>query len=97
MVDGWHHGVVEHVAVEMDPEPTIRLVADGAALLSPTVTRRLVREFVSRSPRSLKPHPYLLTLTDREQEVVALVAEGLSNHEIAERLVISPATARTHV
>jgi DNA-binding NarL/FixJ family response regulator len=75
----------------------IRLVADGAALLSPSVTRRLVREFVSRSPRSVKPHPQLSTLTEREREVLALVAEGLNNDEIAERLVISPATARTHV
>jgi len=75
----------------------IRLVADGAALLSPSVTRRLVREFVSRSPRSVKPHPQLSTLTDREREVLALVAEGLNNDEIADRLVISPATARTHV
>jgi DNA-binding NarL/FixJ family response regulator len=75
----------------------IRLVADGAALLSPSVTRRLVREFVSRSPRSVKPHPQLSTLTEREREVLALVAEGLNNDEIADRLVISPATARTHV
>lgn len=75
----------------------IRLVHDGAALLSPTVTRRLVHEFVSHSPRPLEPHPYLHTLTEREREVVGLVAQGLSNGEIAERLVISPATARTHV
>jgi DNA-binding NarL/FixJ family response regulator len=75
----------------------IRLVADGAALLSPSVTRRLVREFVSRSPRQVKPHPQLSSLTEREREVLALVAEGLTNDEIAERLVISPATARTHV
>lgn len=75
----------------------IRLVADGDALLSPSVTRTLVQEFVTRSPRSLKPHPELHTLTDREREVVALVADGLTNDEIAERLVVSPATARTHV
>lgn len=75
----------------------IRLVADGGALLSPSVTRRLVQEFVSNAPRRPEPHPYLHTLTDRELEVVALVGEGLSNSEIADRLVISPATARTHV
>jgi DNA-binding NarL/FixJ family response regulator len=75
----------------------IRLVADGGALLSPSVTRKLMREFVSLSPRSTTPHPYLHTLTDREREIVGLVAEGLSNNEIAERLVVSPATARTHV
>jgi DNA-binding NarL/FixJ family response regulator len=75
----------------------IRVVADGAALLSPTVTRRLVQEFVSRSPRPLKPHPNLGALTEREREIAGLVAEGLTNDEIAERLVVSPATARTHV
>lgn len=85
-----------------DTKPTellhaIRLVADGGALLSPSVTRRLVQEFVSSTPRRSEPHPYLHTLTERELEVVALVGEGLSNSDIAERLVISPATARTHV
>lgn len=75
----------------------IRLVADGDALLSPSVTRTLVQAFVARSPRSPKPHPELHTLTDREREVVALVADGLTNDEIAGRLVVSPATARTHV
>ncbi len=75
----------------------IRLVAAGDALLSPSVTRKVVSEFVSHTSRPVKPHPYLHTLTDREREVVSLVAEGLSNQEIAERLVVSPATARTHV
>lgn len=75
----------------------IRLVADGAALLSPSVTRRLVHEFVTNAPRPARPHPYLHLLTAREREVMTLVAEGLSNDEIADRLVISPATARTHV
>jgi len=75
----------------------IRTVADGGALLAPTVTRTLIREFVGHSPRPLTPHPLLDQLTDREREVVALVAQGLSNAEIADRLVLSPATARTHV
>jgi DNA-binding NarL/FixJ family response regulator len=75
----------------------IRLVHDGEALLSPSVTRRLVSEFVSLAPRPSTPHPFLHTLTAREREVVGLVAEGLSNDEIADRLVVSPATARTHV
>lgn len=75
----------------------IRRVADGGALLSPSVTRRLIREFVANSPRPHRPHPALDTLTGREREVLTLVAEGLTNDEIAHRLVISPATARTHV
>jgi len=75
----------------------IRLVVDGAALLSPSVTRRLVHEFVSNSPRPLRPHPNLDALTDREREVVALVGQGLTNDQIAAELVVSPATARTHV
>jgi DNA-binding NarL/FixJ family response regulator len=85
-----------------DTEPgellrAIRVVADGGSLLSPGVTRRVIGEFVARRPHRPVPHPGLRTLTEREREVVALVAEGLSNKGIAERLVISPATARTHV
>jgi DNA-binding NarL/FixJ family response regulator len=75
----------------------VRLVAGGEALLSPSVTRRVVREFASRPSRVLKPHPRLDALTEREREIVGLVGEGLSNDEIAARLVVSPATARTHV
>jgi DNA-binding NarL/FixJ family response regulator len=75
----------------------VRLVAAGDALLSPSVTRRVVREFALRPSRTVKPHPQLATLTDRERETVTLVAEGLTNDEIAGRLTISPATARTHV
>jgi DNA-binding NarL/FixJ family response regulator len=75
----------------------VRLVAAGDALLSPSVTRRVVREFAGRPSRAVRPHPQLPTLTDRERETVVLVAEGLSNEEIAERMFISPATARTHV
>ena len=85
-----------------DTEPAellraIRVVADGGSLLSPGVTRRVIGELVARRPHPQASHPGLRTLTEREREVVALVAEGLSNKEIAERLVISPATARTHV
>jgi DNA-binding NarL/FixJ family response regulator len=75
----------------------IRLVAEGEALLSPSVTRRVISEFAARSARTVKPHPQLGTLTERELEVVGLVGEGLTNDEIAGRLVMSPATARTHV
>lgn len=84
-----------------DTEPAdllagIRVVADGDALLSPSVTRRLVAEFANRS-RPSASSAVLDVLTDREREIVALVGEGLSNGEIAERLVVSPATAKTHV
>jgi DNA-binding NarL/FixJ family response regulator len=84
-----------------DTEPdelvqAVRVVAGGDALLSPGVTRRLIGEFAARAKA-----PYdvggLDELTDREQEVLALVADGLSNTEIAKRLYLSPATAKTHV
>ena len=68
----------------------------GDALLSPSVTRRLIGEYASRA-KAPKPSHALDQLTDREREVVALVAEGLNNDEIAERLVMSGATAKTHV
>jgi DNA-binding NarL/FixJ family response regulator len=74
----------------------VRVVAEGEALLAPSVTRRLIAEFAAR-PRPGGPPVELATLTDREREVMALAAGGLSNEEIAERLVVSPATARTHV
>jgi DNA-binding NarL/FixJ family response regulator len=74
----------------------VRAVAAGDALLSPGITRRLVEEFAVRSKEPL-PMPLMDHLTDREKEVMALVGEGLSNEEIAERLVVSPATAKTHV
>jgi DNA-binding NarL/FixJ family response regulator len=75
----------------------IHLVAGGSALLSPSVTRRVISEFANGPSRSVKPHPQLDTLTQREREIVGLVGEGLTNDEIAARLVVSPATARTHV
>jgi DNA-binding NarL/FixJ family response regulator len=74
----------------------IHVVADGDALLSPGVTRRLVAEFAARAKKP-KSSASLASLTEREREVVALVAEGLSNAEIAARLFVSPSTAKTHV
>ncbi|GLZ80426.1 DNA-binding response regulator [Actinorhabdospora filicis] len=74
----------------------IRVVARGDALLAPSVTRRLIGEFALRVKQP-DPSPRLNALTDREREVMGLVAEGLSNDEIAARLVLSPATAKTHV
>jgi DNA-binding NarL/FixJ family response regulator len=84
-----------------DTEPVellraVRSVAAGDALLSPGVTRRLIAEFASRA----KAGPgagNLDILTDREREVMALVAQGMSNEEIGEHLFISPATAKTHI
>ncbi len=75
----------------------IRVVAQGEALLSPTVTRRVISEFAARPTARHSPHPHIGTLTEREREIMRWVAEGLSNEEIAERLVVSPATVRTHV
>jgi DNA-binding NarL/FixJ family response regulator len=85
-----------------DAEPTellraIRLAAVGEALMSPAATRRLIAEYASLPERRPIDTSALGELTDREREVVALVAGGLSNEEIANELYISPATARTHV
>lgn len=83
-----------------DTEPAdllqgVRVAARGDALLSPAITRRLIGEYVARRPG---PVPEALgVLTNREREVTALVARGLSNDEIAAHMVISPATAKTHV
>jgi DNA-binding NarL/FixJ family response regulator len=75
----------------------VRIVAAGEALLAPTVTRRLIEEFVRR-PRRDQPHPERLSsLTPREVEVVRLIARGLSNGEIAEELVLAEQTVKTHV
>ena len=84
-----------------DTEPVelvaaVRRVASGEALLSPSVTRRVIEEFASRA-KEPPPTEELAQLTEREREIMALVAEGLSNEEIATRLVVSPATAKTHV
>ena len=85
-----------------DTEPAdlvraIELLARGDALLSPSLTRRLIAEFASVPDPQLPSSELLDELTPREREVVALVALGLTNPDIAERLVISPATSKTHV
>jgi DNA-binding NarL/FixJ family response regulator len=74
----------------------VRVVAGGEALLSPSITRTLIAEFAARAKRP--PSSAVLDeLTDREREVMALAAGGLSNEQIADRLVVSAATAKTHV
>jgi DNA-binding NarL/FixJ family response regulator len=73
----------------------IRVVAGGEALLSPSVTRRLIGEFAARTVQA-RPVPGLHDLTPREREVVALIASGLSNEEIAGQLYVSRSTAKTH-
>lgn len=73
----------------------IQVVADGEALMSPGVTRRLISEFAARA-RAIRPVPGIKDLTQREREVVALAAEGLSNEEIADKLYMSRSTAKTH-
>ena len=85
-----------------DTEPSelvraVAILARGDALLSPSFTRRLIADFASRPEPSQPNDARVAVLTAREREVVGLVAMGLSNGEIAEELVLSPATARTHV
>jgi DNA-binding NarL/FixJ family response regulator len=85
-----------------DAEPdelvaAVRIVARGEAVLAPALARRLVADFLSRPERLRSTPEQLEELTPREREVVALVAYGLSNEEIAQRLVVSRATAKTHV
>ena len=97
--DAIRSGASGFLVKDTEPEDLIRAVravASGDALLSPRATRRLVEEYATRS-KSADLTPHLDFLTDREREVMTLVAEGLSNDEIAERLVISGATAKTHV
>jgi DNA-binding NarL/FixJ family response regulator len=93
-------GASGFLAKDSDPADVltaVRAVASGGAQLSSSVMRRLIDELVAWPERRLSSPSQLEELTDREREVMSLVAYGLTNHEIAERLVISPATAKTHV
>jgi DNA-binding NarL/FixJ family response regulator len=93
-------GAAGFLLKDAEPEDivrAVRVVAEGESLLAPSVTRRVVEAFARAAAPSGPAVSRLDDLTDREAEIVALVGTGLSNGEIADRLVISPATARTHV
>jgi len=98
-------GASGFVLKDADPDElvrAVRVVADGGSLLSPSVTRRVIERFAVAAPGRAAPgwpasHPELDRLTDREREIVAWVATGRSNDEIAAELVVSTATVRTHV
>ncbi len=75
----------------------IRVVHSGEALLSPSITRRLIEDFAARSDPIEPPAAVLAELTPREREVLVLVAHGLSNAEVAARLVVTEATVKSHV
>ncbi len=93
-------GAIGLLLKDADPVELVRavdIVARGDALLSPGLTRRVIAEFAARPEPRQPPDDQTRGLTARETEVVSLVALGLSNDEIAGRLVVSPATARTHV
>jgi len=101
-------GAAGFLLKDVEPEALIdavRLVHDGQALLAPQVTKRLIEAYVAATPPAAPPVPEtpprddrrLADLTPREREILGLVGRGLSNHEIAAELVLSPLTAKTHV
>ncbi len=93
-------GASGFILKDAEPEEmlrAVRAVAAGGSLLSPSVTRRVIDQFAGPAAAAPLPHPQLGQLTEREREIVAWVATGRSNDEIAAELVVSPATVRTHV
>ncbi len=92
-------GAAGFLVKDIEPEDflhAVRVAARGDALLAPSITRKLINRYVAEPPPQ-GPDKSLQWLTNREREAVVLVAQGLSNDEIAERMVISPLTAKTHV
>jgi len=98
--DALHAGASGFLLKDVPPEQLvagIRVVAEGESLLSPSVTRRLIESFVRDHRRASEPPPELEELTARELEILGLIARGLSNAEIADQLVVSGTTVKTHV
>jgi DNA-binding NarL/FixJ family response regulator len=95
-----HAGASGFMLKDAPPEEllaAVELVARGDALLAPAITRSVIEEFVRRARPDPQPLPQLSELTPREREVLELLARGLSNAEIAQRLVVSDGTVKTHV
>jgi DNA-binding NarL/FixJ family response regulator len=95
-----HAGASGFLLKDIEPDglrQAVRTVVAGDALLAPQVTRRLISVFAGRDGRAPVPRTRLEALTDRERAVVSLVADGLTNEEIGERLGMRPLTAKTHV
>ncbi|HEY7270231.1 MAG TPA: response regulator transcription factor [Dehalococcoidia bacterium] len=98
--EGLRAGASGFVLKDIEPADLIeavKVIARGEGLLAPSVTRRLISEFASRPQKPQVTPARLKELTERETEVLLLVARGMSNDEIAQHLVISPATSKTHV
>jgi DNA-binding NarL/FixJ family response regulator len=98
--DGLRAGASGFVLKDIEPADlleAVRVIARGEGLLAPSITMRLISEFANRPLKPQVAPSQLKELTDREVEVLLLVARGMSNDEIAEHLVISPATSKTHV
>jgi DNA-binding NarL/FixJ family response regulator len=99
LFEALRHGASGFLVKDTEPADlvtAVRVVAGGESLISPSMTRRLVTEFAARAKQP-RPARELEVLTERERQVMSLVAGGLTNDEIAEQLYMSPATARTHV